>query len=245
MDKIGAIVLAAGEGTRMQSTTQNKVVLPVAKKPVITYVIDRLEEVRISPIVVVVGFAKQSVIDALGERVLYADQSERLGTAHAALKGLSKMPGEIKQIMIVYGDEFSYPKEKTEELIAAHLKSGAALTYLTIAVENPTGLGRILRDKTGKVIKIVEEKDATEEEKKITEVNPGCYICTREFLETYLPQVQKSPVTGEFYLTSIIDIAIANNEKVETVQAGNMIWRGINTKEELAEAEKIIRSIYS
>ena len=242
--KIGAIILAAGNGSRMKSKETNKVTLHVGDKPLISHVVKRVEELHIAPIVVVVGFAKESVMDALKGDVIFAEQRKRLGTGHAALKGLQKLPKNIDHVLLAYGDEFSYPKEKTQELIARHLTSSAALTFLTIDVENPSGLGRIVRDTQGKVTRIVEEKDTTADEKKITEVNPGCYVSTRSFLETYLPKIKKSPVTGEYYLTSIIDMAIHHNEKVETVKAGNMIWRGVNTKEELEEARKVVSSLY-
>lgn len=238
MGNIGGIILAAGKGTRMKSKSANKVALNVGSKSLILHIVERLEDVQIDPIVVVVGFAKESVMSALSQKhVLFAEQRKRLGTGHAAIKGLQEMPKSVENIYIVYGDEFSYPKEKTQELINTHIASGAALTFLTIDVENPTGLGRIIRDKNGKVQKIVEEKDATIDEKKVKEVNPGSYVCTRAFLEKYLPKIQKSPITKEYYLTSIIDMAIEHNEKVETVRAGSMVWRGVNTKEELAEAE--------
>lgn len=244
MSSIGAIVLAAGKGSRMKSKNANKVTLQIGTKPLILHIIERLEAVHASPIVVVVGFAKESVEEALNAKdVIFAQQKKRLGTGHAAIKGLEALPAGVENVYIVYGDEFSYPKEKTEELISTHFKTDAALTFLTIEVDNPFGLGRIVRDENGKLIKIVEEKDATEEEKLIKEVNPGSYVCSRKFLEKYLPKIKKSPVTGEYYLTSIIDLAMEHGERVETVQAGNMVWRGVNTKEELAEAQQVFATI--
>ncbi len=241
---IGAIILAAGKGSRMKLKNENKVTLQIGSKPLVVHITERLEEANIAPIVIVVGFAKKSVIDSLaGKKILFAEQKKRLGTGHAAWKGLQRLPELVHDVFIVYGDEFSYPKEKTQELIDVHISSGSALTFLTVEVENPYGLGRIVRDSVGNLIKIAEEKDATIEQRKITEVNPGSYICTREFLEKYLPRIKKSPVTGEYYLTSIIDMAIENNEKVQTVRAGNMVWKGVNTKEELADAQHVFATL--
>ncbi|HEX7042573.1 MAG TPA: sugar phosphate nucleotidyltransferase, partial [Patescibacteria group bacterium] len=158
---------------------------------------------------------------------------------HATLSGLSKLPIDVKNVLVMYGDDFSYPKEKIHQLITKHLDDNAMLTLLTINKDNPYGLGRIIRDENGKVLRIVEEKDATDEERKIKEINPGCYIFNRMFLKKYLPKIKKSPVTGEYYLTSIIDLAIKNNEKIETIKAGNIPWQGVNTKEDLEEAQKL------
>jgi bifunctional UDP-N-acetylglucosamine pyrophosphorylase / glucosamine-1-phosphate N-acetyltransferase len=238
---LGAIVLAAGQGKRMQSTTVNKVTLPLAGKPMILYTADLLEKLRVSSIVVVVGFAKESVEFLLKDRALFAEQKERLGTAHAVRVALEKMPADISDVLILQGDDSAfYKKELIESLIEKHFRSGSSFTFLTIEVDNPFGLGRILRDKYGKLKGIVEEKDAKDVQREIHEINPACYIANIKFLERYLPKVEKSPATGEYYLTSLIDIGIKNNEIVETLKAGKILWRGVNTPSELQEAEDLI-----
>lgn len=238
---IGAIILAAGKGSRMKSKDANKVTLLLADKPMIAHSVELLESVYVNPIVIVVGFAKESVMNVLGERVYFVEQKKRLGTAHAALKGLQKIEKlHVTDVLIIQGDDSAFYKaDIIRQLIHTHVTTEAALTFLTIEKEDPTGLGRVIRDSGGKLVKIVEEKDATAVEKQTKEINPACYIFRVSFLHKYLPQVEKSPVTGEYYLTHLIDMAINHGEKVETVQGGNIVWRGVNTKEELEEAQKL------
>lgn len=246
MSKIGGVILAAGKGTRMNSTTTNKVALPLAGKPMIVHSLDLLERLSVDPVVIVVGFAKESVMSVIDRDVIYAEQLERLGTAHAVETALQKVPIGVENILIIQGDDSAFYKEEAlRQMIDKHLESKNALTFLTVELENPTGLGRVIRDENGKIKKIVEEKNATEEEKKIKEINPACYVFNVKFLEKYIPLVEKNPVTGEYYLVSLIEIAIENNEQIEAVKGGFMAWRGVNTPSELAEAEKLIQKVSS
>ncbi|HUD04913.1 MAG TPA: NTP transferase domain-containing protein [Patescibacteria group bacterium] len=243
MKELAAIVLAAGEGKRMESKDVNKVTLPLGGKPMILHTVDLLRQIEASPITIVVGFAKDSVKSLLDGDIVFVEQAQRLGTANAVEVALREMPQDMGDVLILQGDDSAlYKREIIEALVNKHRESNAAFTFLTINVDNPTGLGRIIRNREGKLEGIIEEKDATFEQKQIREINPACYVADIQFLRKYLPQVEKSPVTGEYYLTSLIDIGIRNNEIVETLTAGNIPWRGVNTKDELQEAERMLSS---
>lgn len=245
MKDFAAVILAAGKGKRMNSKTVNKVTLLLAAKPMVIRTFEILEKLEIKKVLIVVGFAKESVMKLFDQtNVIFCEQRKRLGTAHAVNCAMQKMPLGVKNILVLNGDDSAmYKTDTIRQLIKKHMETKSSFTFLTIEMENPTGLGRIIRGDQGKVLAIVEEKDATEDIKKIREVNPACYLFRIEFLKKYLPLIKKSSVTGEYYLTSLIDIGIKNNEKIETLQAGLFAWRGVNTKEELVEAENIFLRI--
>lgn len=244
LSNFAAIVLAAGKGKRMKSKDVNKVTLSLGGKPMVLHTIELLEKIGIQKTVVVVGFAKDSVVNLLKGRALFAEQKKRLGTAHAVFCALKKLKTGTEDVLVLQGDDSALYDSKTiQKLILKHLESGASFTFLTIEMENPTGLGRIVRDKNGDVSAIVEEKDASPSELKINEINPACYVFKLDFLKKYITRVKKSPVTGEYYLTSLIDLGIKNKERIDTLAAGPFIWRGVNTKEELEEAEKLYMKI--
>lgn len=240
MNKVGAIILAAGKGKRMNSKTVNKVVLPLENKPMILHTLDLLKKFKIDPIIVVVGFAKKSVMEVLGDRVTFAEQKKQLGTAHAVLCAFRRLPQNIDNVLIVNGDDSAFYKEQMiKKLVETHFLVKASFTFLTIELENPSGLGRVIRNKKGEVMAVIEEEDATKKQKEIKEINPACYIFRVNFLKEYLKKVKKSPVTGEYYLTSLVNIAVKNKEKIETVRGGKIAWRGVNTKKELRQAERL------
>jgi len=241
---LGGIILAAGKGKRMNVSERNKVTMPLANKPMVLHIVHFMQSLNFGAIILVVGHEKASVERALeGEKVIFAEQIEQLGTGNAVQTGMSVLPENIKNVLVVYGDDAVLYSEKQrviiEKLFEKHFMTSSQVTFLTIEQENPFALGRIIRDENGKVIAMVEEKDATEEQRKVTEINPGCFVFTVDFLKKYLPQIKKSPVTGEYYINSLIDLAIANNEHVETLQGGKLLWRGVNTPEELKLAEQL------
>jgi bifunctional N-acetylglucosamine-1-phosphate-uridyltransferase/glucosamine-1-phosphate-acetyltransferase GlmU-like protein len=242
--ELGAIILAAGKGKRMLSKEINKVAMLLNNKPIIAHVLSVLENMDFKTIVVVVGFAKESVIHAVKDSsIIFAEQEEQLGTGHAVLTALEKIPGSITDVLVIQGDDsYFYNEDIFSKLKEKHFSTNAAMTFLTIQVEDQIGLGRIVRDEYGNVVSVIEEKDADEKIRAINEINPACYIFSISFLKKYLSKIEKSAVTGEYYLTSLIDIAITNKEKLETVQGGFIPWRGVNTPEELAEAERLFNS---
>lgn len=237
-----AIVLAAGKGTRMRSRERNKVALEIAGVPMLKRTIANIKGAGIKNIMIVVGFAKESVIGLLDSDIYIAHQRKRLGTGHAVKVGLGAI-SHAKDVLVLYGDDsYMYNADIIRDLYKAHTLSHATLSFLTLRVENPKGLGRIIRGKNNEVIGIVEEKDAKEGQKKITEINPACYIFSFEFLKKNIAKIPKSPVTNEYYLTSLIEMAFEQKVKIETVTVSNLKWRGVNTPEELKEAEQIIQS---
>lgn len=247
MEKEAAIILAAGEGKRMESKDSNKVTRPLGGKPMIVHTVELLDSLNISPIIIVVGFAGDSVRSAVGrDDIVFVEQKERLGTAHAVKVALEEVSQDVSDVLILQGDDSAFYKKQTiEQLISEHHQREAALTFLTIEVNNPTGLGRVLRNSEGHLLGIVEEKDATEKERSINEINPACYIASAEFLRKYIDKVEKSPVTGEYYLTHLVDIALKNHERVVTLRAGKLPWRGVNTPDELLEAQKLFDEVSS
>lgn len=242
MDKVGAIILAAGRGSRMKSKDTNKVALNVNDRPLILRSIDIIKSSGIKEIVVVVGFAKESVIKLLTPDIKIAVQNELLGTGDAERIGLSKISSETEYVLSVYGDDsFLYTPEIFSEMVNTHKGTQAVMTLATVNLDNPTGYGRIVRDKNGKIIRIVEELDATDSERKIKEVNTGCYLFTKKILEQNIRKINKNELKGEYYLTDILEIFIQNKYPIASISIGTGNWRGVNTPEELIIAEKEIK----
>jgi bifunctional UDP-N-acetylglucosamine pyrophosphorylase / glucosamine-1-phosphate N-acetyltransferase len=246
--KLGAVVLAAGQGKRMQLADSNKVTLPLANKPIILHIVHFMKKLAIETIVIVVGFAKDSVMEVLsGEKVIFAEQKERLGTGHAVERALEVLPHDITDVLVVYGDDAVFYIDNhlpiIDNLFTKHFSSGTGCSLLTITLDDPKGMGRIIRDSDGKIQAIAEEKDATEQQRKINEINIGCFVFQVDFLKKYLPKVERSAVTGEYYLTSLIDLALRHGEQIASLEGGKLPWRGVNTADELEEAEKIYSQV--
>lgn len=237
-----AVVLAAGRGTRMNSTDINKVALKLGDKPMVEHTIEHLKQAGISQIIVVVGFQADSVRKALGNNVVYAVQAQQLGTGDAFKSALPSLSPSIDTVLAVYGDDSAfYPPELYATMVARKQSHGCDLLVLTIKKSDPTGLGRIVRDDLGNIVKIVEEKNASIEEKAIEEINTGFYCFDRKFLDQYIGEIAKNTVTGEYYLTDLVEIALSHGKKVEAYfEANDRVWHGVNRPEDLLAAEQKI-----
>lgn len=242
--KVAAIVLAAGESTRFnfgKPASFQKVMLKVSGKPILATIVELLEKLKTGKIVIVIGHKGYEVKKYFGKKVDYAVQKRRLGTGHAVLCGLKKVSENFDTILVINGDDsFRYKLQTLSKFLEKHQKSFATLTFLTVIRANPFGLGRVVRGKNGHVLKIVEEKDATDVQRKIKEVNCGAYIFQKKWLQENISKLRPSPITSEYYIVGLVEFAVKQGVKVETFRLEDPAeWFGVNTPEELALANKL------
>ncbi|MBI5728891.1 MAG: NTP transferase domain-containing protein [Candidatus Magasanikbacteria bacterium] len=238
---VGVVVLAAGQGKRLNSAEIPKVMLSLGSRPMIDYTIETLEKVGFLPeqICVVVGFQKEKVREYLGGRVCYAVQEELLGTAHAAYTGMKSFSPLIKHVLVIGGDDSAfYTPETLRQLIKTHLAHKNILTLLSAEVPEPPLVGRVVRHSDGR-IEIVEKEYLTDEQRQIREVSTGTFMFDRAWFEEVFPTMPKLRKLGEYGLPTTLALAQAEHRQFEVVPLKNPDeWFGVNTPEELAEAEK-------
>lgn len=242
MKKRFAVVLAAGQGTRMKSKL-HKVLHPILGKPMIEYVLDALRQTEVSKLVTIVGFGAKEVIENVGEQTEYVIQKEQLGTAHAVLQTAGLLKDEAGTTIVVCGDTPLITGETYKKLFEYHESSKSAATVLTTTVANPTGYGRIVRDAHQQVKRIVEQKDADEAEVLIDEINTGTYCFDNQALFAAIKEVNNDNSQNEYYLTDVIEILRNKSEKVSaylTTDADETI--GINDRVVLAQAENLMKN---
>ncbi|PRO64392.1 bifunctional UDP-N-acetylglucosamine diphosphorylase/glucosamine-1-phosphate N-acetyltransferase GlmU [Alkalicoccus urumqiensis] len=233
-----AVVLAAGKGTRMKSELY-KVLHPVGGKPMVEHVVDQLQNCSVDDIVTIVGHGAERVKDQLGEKSSYALQAEQLGTGHAVMQAESVLSGRSGTTLVVCGDTPLLTAETLESVLVHHEQSGAKATILTAHADDPSGYGRVLRGDGGQVEKIVEQKDASDEEKRVQEINTGTYCFDNEALFTALQQVGNDNSQGEYYLPDVIEILQKQGEIVAAWQSDDFHeTMGVNDRVALSEAEK-------
>lgn len=233
-----AVVLAAGKGTRMKSNLY-KVLHPVAGKPMVQHIVDQLKPCGISEIVTIVGHGAETVKSQLGDSVSYAIQEEQLGTGHAVMQAEEQLQDKTGTTLVVCGDTPLLTAETMEQLVQFHQSKKAKATILTAHAENPAGYGRVLRNEAGEVVKIVEQKDASEAEKKVQEINTGTYCFDNKVLFETLKQVGNDNSQGEYYLPDVIEILKEQGEPIFAWQSEHFHeTMGVNDRVALSEAEK-------
>jgi bifunctional UDP-N-acetylglucosamine pyrophosphorylase / glucosamine-1-phosphate N-acetyltransferase len=236
-----AIILAAGQGTRMKSKLY-KVLHPVCGKPMVQHVIDQVNQLQIEDIVTVIGHGAEKVQEQLGDSCKYALQEQQLGTAHAVMQAESVLSAKSGTTLVICGDTPLIKAETMKELIALHEQSQAKATILTAYADNPAGYGRVLRGEGGLVEKIVEHKDATEEERYVKEINTGTYCFDNQALFSALKKVSNENVQGEYYLPDVIEILKEEGEVVTAFQSSDFEETlGVNDRVALSQAEQILR----
>lgn len=236
---LSVVILAAGKGTRMKSD-KAKVLHEVFFAPMVLHVLKAVLPLSPEKIAVIVGHQRAEVEKALVDRsVDFVIQEEQLGTGHAVLTAEPAIPEGPGTVMILCGDTPLVRTETLQQIHAAHLASKATITLMTTELYDPTNYGRILTDKDGTIAAIVEEKDASEEQRCITEINAGIYCVERDFLFRALKQVGTDNSQGEIYLTDIIALGVNERRRVEkfvTPLSADVL--GVNSRVELAQAQR-------
>lgn len=235
---IYSIILAAGEGKRMKSKTA-KPLHKVSGKPMLGCVLDAATEANTDKNIVVIGHRKEEIQEYFGDSVLYAVQERQLGTGDAVIQGTKQIADEEGIVMVLCGDTPLITAETLKKALAEQTENNNAVTVITAIAPNPFGYGRIVRSEDGSLKKIVEQKDATEEEQKITEINSGMYFFDIKHLRVALSKLNNNNSQGEYYLTDTIEYLINNGEKAGSVLADFYETLGVNDRVQLAAAEKI------
>ncbi len=243
--KTGAIILAAGDGKRMKSS-RPKVMCEVLEKPMVGWVLDSLFEADFDngSIGVVVGNGAEIVSEYVNSRGVSRTfmQAERKGTGHAVMQA-AEMLELCDNVLVLCGDAPFIDSDTIKNSLEAHLSSGSKVTVVTAEIENPTGYGRIIRDEKGSLLRITEQKDCTEQEKLIKEINSGVYWFDSKALEAALPRLQTANAAGEYYLTDVIGITLSDGGKASAFCADNAdIVLGANSRRDLLRLNTIARN---
>ena len=236
-----ALILAAGKGTRMRSA-QAKVLQPVGGKAMIVHLLETLQELTLERTAVVFGYQGEQLracIEPAWPQVQWIAQTEQRGTGHAVQMAMAEI-AQTERTLILFGDTPLVRASTLQRLLDASQESGFAL--LSAVVDNPFGSGRIVRDADGSVSAVVEEKDASETQRAITEINTGMMVVARDILTTHLPQLQNDNAQDEYYLPDLVALHRAAGGRITAVIADNAEEAmGINTRAQQAQAEAVYR----
>jgi len=239
--RFSAVILAAGKGVRMHSQLP-KVVHRVAGKPMVVHVVNAAQQAGADKLVVIVGHGREAVIDLFTPGTIdFAVQEEQLGTGHALMQAEDSVK-QYETVLVLAGDTPMLRSSILKALIDYHRSNGAVATVLSTKIEDPYGYGRIIRDESGAFQRIVEEKDAGEEEKQVREINSGMYCLQVKEAFSALADIGTGNAQGEYYLTDILPILKKKGQKVEVFLAdASQDIHGINDRVQMAQAEEILR----
>ncbi len=242
--RLAVVVMAAGKGTRMNNPSVAKVMYTINDRPLVGWVVDLAARLDSSRTVVVVGWQKDSVIGHLARThpaVVCVEQNPQLGTGHAVMQAEKELRGFTGDVLVLSGDVPMLTHRTTRALIDSHRSNGAAATVLTAVLDDATGYGRIIREPGGAVSGIVEQKDATEEQRAIREINSGIYVFDAGSLFEGLRHITTDNAQREYYLTDVVRHLWRNKHPVSAVIADDPLEvGGINTPAQLDEARRIL-----
>lgn len=239
---LAIVIIAAGKGTRMRSPLA-KVLHPLAGRPLVAHVLDVATSLAPQHLVVVVGHQADAVRLACAPTgAVCVMQEPQLGTGHAVAQAaplLATFPGDV---LVLYGDVPLLQPTTVRALWDEHRRQGATVTVLTAYLEQPTGYGRIVRDSQGRMLRIVEERDASDTERAIREINSGVYCLRAPFLFPALRRVSSRNAQGEHYLTDVVAVAVADGAPVAHVTVADaQEILGVNTPEDLAHLDRVLQ----
>ena len=239
--KITAVLLAAGQGTRMKSSLP-KVLHSLCGEPMLWHVLEALKDTTTEQPVVVVGHGAEQVTAYLGDSAKTVLQEPQLGTGHAAMQAETLLKGNTDYVIVTYADMPLLRGETFKQLVETQRLNTGPISMLTVIADDPRGFGRIVRKDDGTVSAIVEEYVATPEQQQIKELNVGAYCFKADWFWDALHRIEKNPKKGEYYLTDIVEIAVRDNLPVQAVVHDDFVETiGINTRVHLSEAEAAMR----
>ncbi|MBI1946129.1 MAG: bifunctional UDP-N-acetylglucosamine diphosphorylase/glucosamine-1-phosphate N-acetyltransferase GlmU [Deltaproteobacteria bacterium] len=242
---VAALVLAAGKGTRMKSALP-KVLHPACGKPLVAWPVEAALAAGADPVVVVVGHGADAVRPLLAQRfpasVRTAVQQQQLGTGHAARVGLEALGEWSGSVLIVYGDCPLLTAESLTSLLELRARTAAPLALWTTRLDEPRGYGRVLRGDDGLPERIVEERDATAEQRRVTETNPGVYAADAAWLRSALARLEPKNAQAELYLTDLVALARADGRSVPALEVGALETMGVNDRAQLGEAAAALQA---
>jgi len=244
MKNIIAVILAAGKGTRMGDADRPKVMFEANDKPIIEYLVQSIQTAGVSDIVLVVGYLQEQVKNYFKDRVQYVEQLEQKGTGHAVMMAKDILKRKSKAVLVSYGDMPLYKIETIKKLIKKYSIEKPVIAMVTVDLADPDfwAYGRVLRNKNGEIVATVEQKDATEEQRKIKECNPSFYLFNSDWLWENLDRIGTDNAQKEYYLPDLISIAASQGKKIVSIKAESEDEvLGVNTPEQLEKVAKILK----